>query len=267
MPDGEPDLDYLRRVDDVAREYLLRQERQKRGAEPRDAAAAWWQPLRMEIQACCAGAEATSTPTRRLLDHFRTVEHLCRLVSPIVSVAAVYERVHDLDQLRVASPPAEVVVGWRVLRCSPRTPNAWRLEGTLGVPVVSVLSPEAQCDRQFAHEAPELNCRCGYYLTRQPASIRAMDCGHLWASVLTLTLALGKTVEHERGWRTHRVRYLMAWAPPSAGPTLDQLGIRAFWQNGLGSIVGQLDRDLEAMVDPELAPYARLALERLHESP
>jgi len=72
-------MDYNKRVEDAAREYIARRDRAKHPLGRFDRAGRWY-PDESEARACCAGIRA---PSRRwpysLLLHCRTARHVAQL--------------------------------------------------------------------------------------------------------------------------------------------------------------------------------------------
>lgn len=131
-----------------------------------------------------------------------------------------------------ASEVCDPLYGWRYVRLG-RCPEIGRqaIQGLFNVCLHGSLSAEARCyagqpagadasglvcpsvyEPHAVHAAPDWDCRCGYYVLREPA-----PRDHAW-KVLTYVQILGTAVECALGWRARQVRVLAAFLPPNQTP-------------------------------------------------
>lgn len=225
----------------------------------------WWPGLEKEFRNCCKSVQSTPARSERLLAHYMSLDHVRSLAWPAPDPAIVQQRIQELQVLQRNAIGAETIVGWRLLCGFEGRDGSADLTGALGVRIEAALSPEARC-RRFDHEAPELQCQCGYYMSRDVGHCLSIHIPHC-TTVIALTLALGKTIEHQRGWRTRRLRYLAAWAPNRMVERVQKWGIPVFRAADLSSIAEQIGRDLATISQPQLLSYARLAFEGLRGGP
>jgi chromosomal replication initiator protein len=117
---------------------------------------------------------------------------------------------------------------WSYLHDAADGSRQFALRGLYGKSVTTRTSARANCGVQFPHRAPAQRCQCGFfavselrmvpptifYHTRQPGDIA-------WAIVRVS--AVGRTVTHELGWRSERIRIDEIWAPDISGEQLEGL--------------------------------------------
>ncbi len=113
------------------------------------------------------------------------------------------------------------IQGWRILQIVSANPLV--LMGTNKGHIVSAMTPPAKC-ANGCKEAPSWHCPqagsthgCGYYVLQAPPT----NLDDFGAYALAKVSLAGRTIVHDKGWRTFRYRLDELWLPASTVDNTD----------------------------------------------